>query len=201
MTYDVYFGSQIHHPLSSTGITANTYHPGAMSFNTTYYWKIIVHDDHGNSTEGPVWSFSTMCQVPPNAGPDQLNIPGVTTYLQGSTPTIGTGTWYIASGTGGIIAQPNNPASLFTGISGNSYVLAWVFSDPCGTTYDYVTISFSATFTCGYTFLDTRDNKVYNTVQIGSQCWMKENLNYATTNSDCYGNNPANCDNYGRLYT
>ena len=30
---------------------------------------------------------------------------------------------------------------------------------------------------------------------------MKQNLNYTTANSQCYGNNPANCDSYGRLYT
>jgi len=35
---------------------------------------------------------------------------------------------------------------------------------------------------------------------IGSQCWMKENLNYATGNSWCYDDYPANCSTYGRLY-
>jgi uncharacterized protein (TIGR02145 family) len=200
LTYDVYFGTTNPPSIVSSGQLASTYNQGTMSFNTVYYWKIVTYDDHGNSTQGTVWSFTSQCQLPPNAGPDQLNVLGVTTTLQGNTPTIGAGFWNIVSGTGGIIAQPNNPASLFTGISGNSYILVWAFSDPCGISYDNVAISFSATFTCGYTFLDTRDNKVYNTVQIGSQCWMKQNLNYATGNSACYGGNPTNCDNYGRLY-
>ena len=42
--------------------------------------------------------------------------------------------------------------------------------------------------------------QTYYTVEIGDQCWFKENLNYQTGNSWCYDNNPANCDTYGRLY-
>ena len=42
--------------------------------------------------------------------------------------------------------------------------------------------------------------KTYHTTLIGSQCWMKENLNYATGNSWCYENSQLNCDKYGRLY-
>jgi uncharacterized protein (TIGR02145 family) len=33
---------------------------------------------------------------------------------------------------------------------------------------------------CGSPITDIRDNKVYATVQIGSQCWMAEDLNYGT---------------------
>jgi hypothetical protein len=66
---------------------------------------------------------------------------------------------------------------------------------------------------CGNPITDIRDNKVYQTVQIGSQCWLASNLNYGTTIASsqdqrdncipekyCYNDNPINCTNNGGLY-
>jgi len=72
---------------------------------------------------------------------------------------------------------------------------------------------YPVSFPCGQPFADFRDGQVYNTVQIGEQCWMVENLNIGTminsgfdpTNNGeiekyCYDDDPANCDEYGGLY-
>lgn len=55
---------------------------------------------------------------------------------------------------------------------------------------------------CGVssTFTDTRDGKIYDIIQIGSQCWFAENLNYETDDSWCFDENANECDIYGRLY-
>ena len=57
------------------------------------------------------------------------------------------------------------------------------------------------------------EGKTYNTIKIGNQCWLNENLdvgtringtqdaiNNSTIEKYCYNDNPANCTTYGGLY-
>jgi hypothetical protein len=66
LTYDVYFGTSSPPPLKSSGQTSNMYDPGPMNYGTIYYWKIVAFDNHGASTSGPIWSFTTWINHPPN---------------------------------------------------------------------------------------------------------------------------------------
>lgn len=71
----------------------------------------------------------------------------------------------------------------------------------------------SVCIVCGEVLTDVRDGKNYNTLQLGTQCWIVQNLNIGTrisgsssqTNNGtiekfCYYDDEANCDVYGGLY-
>jgi len=74
LTYDIYFGDVNPPLLVYSGEINTTYNPGVLNFNTVYYWKIVAWDNHSASTEGPVWTFSTMQNDPP-ATPGQPSGP------------------------------------------------------------------------------------------------------------------------------
>ena len=66
VTYDIYFGTTTSPAKIASNHTSDTYDPGQMMNLTTYYWQIIAWDEHGESTIGPIWSFTTRANLPPN---------------------------------------------------------------------------------------------------------------------------------------
>jgi len=65
-------------------------------------------------------------------------------------------------------------------------------------------IGATSSYASAATFLPTVsacDGMEGSTVTIGNQTWMKRNLNCDVGVNECYGNNPANCNTYGRLYS
>ena len=97
-----------------------------------------------NFYNGESWfELTGNCEPQPtlaNAGPDQTEV-CASTSLAGNVPAYGTGIWTIVSGTGGNVAEPNNPTSQFIGLEGGTYELNWKITNDCGFSEDYVTIS------------------------------------------------------------
>jgi len=60
VTYDVYFGTSSDLRVKeSTGNSAKSINKSGLSYNTTYYWKVVAKDSKGATTEGPIWKFTT----------------------------------------------------------------------------------------------------------------------------------------------
>ena len=127
-----------------------------------------------------------------------LTASGASTYL-----------WSTGANTASITVSPT---------STTTYTVTGTSSAGCTATAT-VTVTVN-TFTCG-TSTVTYDGVTYNTIQIGDQCWFKENLRttkyndgtsitkitsnatWASTTSDaycCYSNDTSNCNTYGALY-
>ncbi len=65
VTYDVYLGAANPPPLYQSDHPTTTLAP-LLNPGVTFYWKIVARDNHGATTEGPVWSFTTASNTPPN---------------------------------------------------------------------------------------------------------------------------------------
>ena len=69
LRYDVYFGDTSPPPIASSDQTQTTFVPTApLGYFTTYYWQVVVKDDAGGITAGPIWSFGTMSGPPQFTG-------------------------------------------------------------------------------------------------------------------------------------
>ncbi len=66
VTYDVYFGTTSPPQKVNSNQSSNSYDPGTLEFDTTYYWQIVAWDEYGLSTSGPIWNFTTRDNNPPN---------------------------------------------------------------------------------------------------------------------------------------
>ncbi|MDA3880083.1 MAG: FISUMP domain-containing protein [Prolixibacteraceae bacterium] len=132
--FSVYFGTSNPPPYVGYLENSSTYNPSGLEMEQSYYWQIEAVDEHGATTTGPVWEFTTESE---------------------SAPLVGCG-----------------------GV----------------TTVEY-------------------EGKTYHTLEIGDQCWLKENLNVGTmiavteNQTDngviekyCYYDDENYCDQYGGLY-
>ncbi len=99
--------------------------------------------------------------------------------------------------------------TFLAGTATGTYVLVRANAAGCDST---ITINLTVNepaedFICGTSTITDADNNTYNTVQIGEQCWMKENLrttkkpNGTTISSGIWAPGSNSVTTYGRLYS
>ena len=130
------------------GSFSNTASPAATFTGTagqTYTLRWTVSNGCGSTADEVSVSFV----APPttaNAGLDQFNVTTPTAVLNATAPTQGSGIWTVVAGVGGSITNVSDPASSFTGLAGNTYILKWKITNTCGVfSEDEVRISFDST--------------------------------------------------------
>ena len=200
--------------LTASGASTYTWSTGANTSSTTVSpASTTTYTVTGTSAAGCYNTATVSVAVNPtptvtaSANPSTINS-GQSSVLSASGAS--TYSWSHSLGSGS--SKTVTPSSTTT------YSVTGTSTANCTNTAT-VTVTVN-TFTCG-TSTVTYDGVTYNTVQIGDQCWLKENLRttkyndgtsitnvtdnatWTSTTSGaycCYSNNTSNCTTYGALY-
>ncbi len=197
-----------------------------LEANTDYYIRAYATNSSGTSY-GATQFFTTTAGDKPMVSTSPItNITnnsatgGGTVTSEGDTPVSERGVCWSKNGTPDINDNHSSDgqgsgsfSSSLTNLEANTqyYVRAYA-SNTAGTAYGGVQLFTTTYEDCPPTVTDDEGN-VYNTVVIGEQCWMKENLNIGEmidSHEDmadnnkiekyCLENSESACNTYGGLY-
>ncbi len=205
-----------------------------LNYSTTYYWRVSASNNNVTSDWSLPWSFTTS-----NSPPVQPNTPVLASPINSAedislSPTL---SWnasnYATSYTlqvsisdnanifnyNRIVYDQNVGNNTSQQITGLYYSTKYTWRVSATNSYGTSTYSLPWLFTttggpsCPGTPTVNYAGKDYHTVQIGSQCWLTENIdvgnmiqvsqnqsNNSTIEKYCVGNDQNNCTAYGGLY-
>jgi len=195
--------------------------------NTLYYVRAYATNSLGTSY-GSQQSFTTQNGIVTLTTAEVAEITATTAISDGEisddggSPVIARGVCFSTSQNLTITDSTTNDgsgngifvSSLTNLLPDTLYYVRSYATNGVGTFYgNEVSFTSLASWACGNSFNDNRDGKNYNTILIGTQCWMAQNLNIGIkisgyseqTNNGilekyCFGNSAGNCDVYGGLY-
>ncbi|MDP3148808.1 MAG: FISUMP domain-containing protein [Ignavibacteria bacterium] len=212
--------------LVNQSVTAVTKQITGLTLATKYYWRVSATGNFGTSNPSAFWSFTTGA-VPlapillePQHGSTELSlsptltwnsVSGATSYkLQVSKGSSFTNLLLVVFDSD--IGNVNN--KIITGLKGlTRYYWRLQALNNFGSSAFSNTFYFTTTGACPSVPSLTYEGKLYHTIQIGNQCWLKENLDVgtmisgktdanqnATIEKYCYDDKLESCSSYGGLY-
>ncbi|MBA4317629.1 MAG: hypothetical protein C0412_04435 [Flavobacterium sp.] len=217
---------------NQSGLTGTSYDITNLGNLTQYYWRVSATNSYGTSVFSAVSSFTTVAWGSVPLAPALISPADRATNLSPVLTLTWNYSWYALSyklqvstsseftsfvfNQGGL----TNLSQLISGLNASTtYYWRVSAANNIGTsTYSLVrsfTIgSIGNASSCAGMPTVTYQGKVYNTIQVGNQCWLKENLDVgnmiisgtASNSSNsiiekyCYNNDTANCTTYGGFY-
>lgn len=205
-----------------SNLTSTSQEVSGLSPFISYYWRVNAANSYGTSDWSAVWSFTTtrIPDVPillsPNNGAINVVIPTTLNWNSSAGATsyriqVSTNDQFTT-----IVYDSNNITDISHQIMEFSYLTTYYWRVNASNSHrtsgwSSVWSITTQSFTCGSSI--TYFGKTYNTVQIGVQCWLKENLDVGTRingsqiqSNDgniekyCYNDLDAYCATYGGLY-
>jgi len=188
---------------------------GMMSFGSSYCNMVQYGKAYGFS----IRCLRESCSTAPSSPTSGSHTPSTTQIIWNwGTVTGAIGyTWNTTNDYTTSINMDTATTKIESGLTCNTSYTRYVWAyNSCGYSVAIAltqTTSACPGFICGQPITDSRDGKIYNTVMIGNQCWMAQNLNIGTLVNNsvnqannsviekyCYHDSTARCDVYGGLY-
>lgn len=200
-----------------SGLKGSSFLVGGLSFSSKYYWHVNAKNSGGTSSFTPIRNFTTADSLSlftsiKGKVTNSLNeaISGAKIYTVPTTSTVytdSTGNYHIKNISGGSYTLHSEKEGY------NNYIVNLYAAEGIEYGQNVTMTLLGSVSPCVGLPTVTYEGKTYNTVQIGNQCWMKENLdvgvmitgninqsNNGALEKYCYENKAENCNNFGALY-